>query len=127
MAFASTETGRAEIVVVPFPNTAGGRHAISTGGGTEPAWSRDGRELFYRNRSGELITTRITTAPTFTAGPARVLFAAGLYRSGSVRRQYEVSPDGTRFVMIRPIGGDVEGQLVLVQGFDTELKERIPR
>ena len=127
MAYASTETGRAEIVVVPFPNPGGGRHVISTGGGTEPAWSRDGSELFFRDGSGHLVATSISTEPVFTVSPSRTLFSAAPYRSSSVRRQYEVSLDGKRFIMIRPVGGVVEGQLVLVQGFDTELRQRITR
>lgn len=127
MAYASTETGRAEVVVVPFPNSGGGRRMISSGGGTEPAWSRDGSELFFRDGSGHLVATSITTEPDFTVGPIRTLFSALPYRSSSVRRQYEVSLDGKRFIMIRPVGGAVEGQLVLVQGFDTELRKRVSR
>jgi hypothetical protein len=43
------EPGRSEIFVVPFPNTGDAKWLISVGGGTEPLWSRDGRELFHRS------------------------------------------------------------------------------
>ncbi len=127
MAYASMETGRSEIVVVPFPNARTERRVVSVGGGAEPAWAHDGTELFFRNGSGEMVVTRVRTEPDFSAGPPHTLFSMAPYRPGTVRRQYEVSADGKRFVMIRPVGGGVTGELVLVQGFDAELKTRVPR
>jgi serine/threonine-protein kinase len=53
LAYAADETGRKEIYVRPFPNTDGGKWLVSTNGGTEPAWARSGRELFYRDGSGK--------------------------------------------------------------------------
>jgi hypothetical protein len=49
MAYSSNETDRQEIVVVPFPNTGNAKWPVSVAGGSEPAWSGDGRELFYRS------------------------------------------------------------------------------
>jgi serine/threonine-protein kinase len=52
MAYSSTETGGTEVFAVPFPNAGDAKWLVSVGGGTEPLWSRDGRELFYRNGQG---------------------------------------------------------------------------
>jgi hypothetical protein len=96
------------------------------GGGSEPSWSRDNRELFYRSAAGDLVAVRVMHEPTFSTGTATVLFPAEQYTRNPARRQYEVSPDGRRFLMIRPLGGGVEGQLILVQNFLDELRNRVP-
>ena len=56
----------------PFPGP-GGRWPISTEGGSEPVWARNGRELFYRN-GGKMMVVDITTQPGFSAGAPRLLF-----------------------------------------------------
>ena len=72
LAYVSDESGRNEIYVQPFPGP-GRRWAISTDGGDEPVWSRDGRELFYRNGNA-MMAVPITSQPTFAAGvPASAL------------------------------------------------------
>jgi serine/threonine-protein kinase len=100
IAYVSNESGRYEVYVRPFPGP-GGRSLISIGGGTEPRWSSDGRELFYR--SGEsMMVVAVTTAPRFRAAEPRQLFE-GRYLFGGTRPgapQYDVTPDGRRFVMI---------------------------
>ena len=72
LAYTSNEPGRVEVFVQPFAGP-GGRSQISTDGGTEPVWSRDGRELFYLN-GDRMMAVEITTAPTFRAGTPRLLF-----------------------------------------------------
>jgi Tol biopolymer transport system component len=59
LAYVSDESGRSEISVRPFPDP-GGKFAISTDGGSEPRWSRDGRELFYRNGDKMMAVTMAT-------------------------------------------------------------------
>lgn len=103
--------------MVPFPNAGAGKWPVSVGGGTEPAWSRDGRELFYRSGRGDMVVVPVETEPGFSTGPPSVLFSASPYGSASVHRQYDVSTDAQRFLMIRPVGGAMEGQLILVQNF----------
>jgi serine/threonine-protein kinase len=115
MAYASSETGRSEIVVVPFPNAGDGKWPVSVGGGAEPLWSRDGSELFYRNGRGELVAVTIKTNGTLSIGETLVLFSDRDYVRLGVRRQYDVTPDGQRFLMIRPIGAGRERQLILVR------------
>lgn len=94
LAYASNETGRYQIYVQSFPGM-GERTTISAEGGESPRWKRDGRELFYRN-GDTMMATEIRTSPAFHAGVPRKLFE-GRYGTG-----YDVSPDGKRFLMIKP-------------------------
>ena len=59
LAYTSNESGQSEIYVVPFPNTGSAKWAVSTRGGTEPQWSHSGRELFYRDGSGNVVAVAI--------------------------------------------------------------------
>ena len=101
MAYSSTETGRSEIVVVPFPNAGDSKWPVSVGGGSEPLWSRDGRELFYRNGKGNWCRSVFETTGAFSIGATSVLFSDRDYTRWSTHRQYDVTPDGQRFIMIR--------------------------
>ncbi|MGE0460386.1 MAG: protein kinase [Vicinamibacterales bacterium] len=115
MAYASSETGRREIVVVPFPNASDAKWPVSVGGGSEPLWSRDGGELFYRNGKGELVSARVQTTGTFSIGATSVLFPDRDYLRFGVVRQYDVTPDGQRFLMIRKVATGRESRLILVR------------
>jgi serine/threonine-protein kinase len=122
MAYSSNETGRREVFVVPFPNTKEVRWPVSVAGGTEPAWSRDGRELFYRNPRGYMVAVRVETESGFSARETTTLFADTAFDRKDVRRQYDVTPDGKRFIMIRPLASRHASRLILVQNFSEELK-----
>jgi serine/threonine-protein kinase len=122
LAYTSNETGREEIYVVPFPDTGAAKWVVSTGGGIEPRWAPGGGELFYRSARGEMVAVRVETDPTFAAVERTVLFAASTFRSDVNHPQYDVSSDGERFLMIRPVGG--EGSLVLVQNYLEELGDQ---
>jgi serine/threonine-protein kinase len=126
MAYSSNETGREEIFVVPFPNTSDARWAVSIGGGREPLWSRDGHELFYRAANADLVAVPVRTETVFAAGTPTVLFSSSGYRLSIFHRQYDVTPDGERFVFIRRLGATRESRLILVQNFSQELERRVP-
>jgi len=115
MAYSSSETGRGEVVVVPFPNAGDSKWPVSADGGLEPIWSRDGRELFYRNSKREIVSVRVETQGRFSTGAASVLFSDRLYLRGTTHRQYDVAPDGQRFVMVRPVGAGRASRLILVR------------
>lgn len=115
LAFTSTETGRGEVVVVPFPNAGDARWPVSVGGGAEPLWSRDGRELYYRNGKGEMVAARVHTDGAFSVGATTVLFPDRDYLRLGVRRQYDVTPDGRRFLMFRLVGAGRERRVILVR------------
>jgi Tol biopolymer transport system component len=126
MAHVSNETGRDEIYVVPFPDAATTRIQVLAGGGTEPVWSRGSGELFYRSGQGDMVAVRVETEPTFSAGQASALFPATEYRADVNHRQCDVTADGQRFIMIRPVGGGVQSRLILVQHFFEQLRALVP-
>jgi len=68
-----------------------------------------------------MVAVRVETTPTFSAGPTSVLFPGGAYAAG-----YDVSPDGERFIMVRPLGDQAQGDMILVQNFFEELKRLAP-
>src|SRR5262249_9638205 len=98
IAYQSTESGRSEIYVRPFPGP-GGKTQVSTEGGIEPVWSRDGKELFYR-QGDKLMAVDVHTESTFTAGVSRKLFEGHYVPSVTGGAGYDVSPEGTRFLMV---------------------------
>jgi serine/threonine-protein kinase len=100
VAYSSDESGRDEIYVRPFPGP-GGRVTVSTEGGIEPAWNPNGRELFFRSGS-RLLGVPVETGEAFrVTGPA-IALADGPYYSYGWQRQYDVFPDGERFLLMRP-------------------------
>jgi Tol biopolymer transport system component len=95
VAYASNESGRFEIYVQPFPEAAAGKWPISSGGGVEPRWSKDGSELFYFSGK-KLMSVSVKTTPSFSAGTPRELFEAPI-QSGYTNdgHRWHVAPDGT--------------------------------
>jgi serine/threonine protein kinase len=135
LAYSSDESGRPEVYVQPYPGS-GPRQQVSTNGGTAPAWSRDGRELFYttaQSGGGQTEPTKMMVVPltlrgTFTAGTPRLLFQ-GRYSASVVIRNYDVTADGRRFLMVqqkeRPAATVTD--IIFVQGWVEELKRRVPQ
>lgn len=98
IAFVTNESGRDEIVVQPFPGP-GGRVQVSTSGGTEPLWSRDGRKLFYRG-SGHLMAAIVRPGPTFDI-VARDSALTDIYLYAlNPHPNYDVLPDGAHFIFL---------------------------
>ena len=132
LAYESTESGRNEIYVRPFPNVDAGKRQVSTNGGSEPLWARNGQELFYETM-GALIRVPSKVASTFEAGTPRKLFD-GPYLfhppGGGLGRMYDVSVDGERFLMVKDSsGGDgrpTSPRIILVQNWFEELKRLVP-
>jgi dipeptidyl aminopeptidase/acylaminoacyl peptidase len=96
LAFVSTESGRAEVFVQPFPSLSA-KWQMSTDGGRAPVWDGHGRERFYQN-GGKIMAVAIQPEPSFVARTPRLLFQ-GNYFAGTWRT-YDVAPDG-RFIMIQ--------------------------
>jgi serine/threonine-protein kinase len=128
LAYASDESGRREIYVQPYPGP-GGKWQISTDGGNEPQWSRSGRELFYRS-GNKMMAVDIATQSGFAAGKPRQLFE-GDYRvtsTGWARPNYDVSPDGQRFLMLKAVEREQAPvtQINVVLNWSEELKRLAP-
>jgi eukaryotic-like serine/threonine-protein kinase len=100
IAYASNESGRYEIYVRPYPGP-GRKWQISTEGGAEPVWNPKGRELFYRN-GNKMMVVDVTTQGTFSAGKPRLLFEGPHVPTPRSFPDYDVSPDGQRFLMLKP-------------------------
>jgi serine/threonine protein kinase len=124
LAYESDESGRPEIYVTTFPNP-GSRWQISTQGGSEPAWSRNGRELYYRNVD-KMMAVDIMTEPEFTPAKPRLLFE-GKYFSVIYGRNYDITPDGQQFVMVKLIEEEsVATQINVVLNWFEEIKRLVP-
>ncbi|MBI4471972.1 MAG: PD40 domain-containing protein, partial [Acidobacteria bacterium] len=108
MAYESNESGRPEIYVRPNPNIDSGRWQVSTQGGSRPAWARGGRELFYLAGPGRLMAVPIQPGKTFEAGNPELLFELP-FIAPSFSREYDVAPDGQRFVMIKQADATEQG------------------
>jgi serine/threonine-protein kinase len=97
MAYASDESGQFEVYVRPYPGP-GGKWQLSTEGGKGPIWSRDGREIFYTD-GYKMMVVPVETEPTFSPGTPRKLFEYGFIRAVGPTPDYDVAPDGKRFLM----------------------------
>jgi len=123
LAYTSDESGRREVYLQPFP-PAGRKWQLSTDGGDEPVWSRDGRDLFYTNGSKLMAVAMATQPPT---GSPRLLFEGRYARSQTGSAAYDVSPDGQRFLRVQMIEPDPpNNQINVVINWFTELKRLAP-
>ena len=122
LAYVSDESGREEIYVQPYPGP-GGKWPISTEGGTEPRWSADGRELFYR-LGDKMMVVEVQSEPAFTSGRPQLVFE-GPYLLGTSVANYDISPDGQRFLMIKEEEGQ-QDQINVVLNWFEELKRLVP-
>ena len=104
MAYTSNESGRWEVYVKPYPGP-GARRQISSGGGAEVVWARNGRELFYRIGT-KLMGVDIQTTPGFSTGTPHVVVDGSFAPGQPGLPGYDVSIDGQRFLMVKP--GDAE-------------------
>jgi len=125
LAYQSDESGQNQIYVQPFPELEGGRWQVSPAGGREPAWARNGRELFYLDADGALVTVPVQTQPAFSASSPTKLFDAP-YSVVSGTRRYDVTVDGQRFLFIKDKSGSSgPPQVVVVQNWSEELRRLV--
>jgi serine/threonine-protein kinase len=123
LAYQSDESGQAEVYVRDFRGT-GGKVIVSQNGGAEPVWSRDGRELFYRGSAPQgtpLVAVSLQTSPELRVVSRTPLFELAGYEGATPHANYDVTPDGKSFVMVR------QGQLseiVMVQNWTEEVRRR---
>jgi eukaryotic-like serine/threonine-protein kinase len=121
LAYVSDESGRNDVYVQPFPGP-GAKWLVSTDGGIDPVWSKDGRELFFRH-GDELMAVSVATAREFSADRPRRLFETR-FDAGDNGPNYDVSPDGKWFVMPRSDSGPEAGELHLVLNWFGEVTAR---
>ena len=104
MAYHSDETARPEIYVREMAGT--GRWQVSSAGGEEPHWSKDGRELYFRS-GNRMMAASVDTRSTFQSGTPRLLFEGVYNLRSDTLRSYDVDPVTGRFLMIRPPEADL--------------------
>jgi hypothetical protein len=101
VAYVSNESGRFEVYARAFPASAGGKWMVSAGGGYQPRWRRDGRELFYFANDGKLMSVDVALGGTFQAGAPHFLFQAPIFGGGAStsNHYWDVTADGQRFLI----------------------------
>lgn len=128
LAYVSNESGRPEVYVQPYPGP-GGKWQVSTDGGTEPVWSRNGRELFYRS-GNKMMAVEVTLQPTFSAGKPNMLFEGQYFNQPFplIGTAYDVSADGRRFLMVKENSKreSSTAQINVVLNWFEELKQKVP-
>ncbi len=124
LAYVSDEEGPDEVFVAPFPGPRGAVK-VSSEGGREPLWSRDGRELFYRDGLRMMSVSVQTSGPLSPQRP-KILFEGNYARDPNGNPNYDVSLDGQRFVMARQGGDSSNGGVVIVESWVEELERLVP-
>jgi hypothetical protein len=126
LVYASDESGRWEVYVQSFPEL-GAKRAISSGGGSEPQWRRDGRELFYVTAEGTLMAVDVTSGSTLQAGRPSPLFRIPIPITGEMnsrRNHYVASPDGQRFLV--NAASDAQESMTVLVNWTTRLRADRP-
>ncbi|MEO5819815.1 MAG: protein kinase [Vicinamibacteraceae bacterium] len=131
LAYVGSDGGPRQVFVRPFPNVDSARTQASTAGGTQPVWARNGRELFYVAPDGALMLVPMGRGGL--SGVGRRVVAPGYFDGSGLTapRTYDVSPDGRRFLVIKPAAsGEVAVppvRMVVALNWFEELKSFEPR
>ena len=121
----SDESGQLEVYVQPFPGP-GGKWQVSTEGGDEAVWARTGREIFYRS-GDKMMGVDVETEPSFRLSKPKMLFEGRYEGFGWYGyANYDVSPDGQRFLMIRSEEESAPTRIHVVLNWAEELKAKVP-
>jgi dipeptidyl aminopeptidase/acylaminoacyl peptidase len=102
VAYESDETGEWEVYISPFPE-GGGKLQVSHGGGSDPRWRADGKEIFYLDTKGNMVAVAVNSEGTLSTGVPTPLFQTHTRASVSSSDffSYDVTPDGQRFLIDR--------------------------
>ncbi len=123
VAYTSDESGRSEIYIQSFPKP-GAKYQISTTGGADPRWSRDGKELFYLSAGQKLMSAAVeTTAGKIQAGLPKELFPVRVSGLVDTRAHYAVSPDARRFLIVTLDEGGAVSPFTVVLNWTALLKK----
>jgi serine/threonine-protein kinase len=126
LAYVSEESGELEVYVRPFPDAGSARWQVSVAGGSDPVWSRDGRELFYISATNEMMSAEVARGEAFSISPPKALFPTGPYSFVPAVPAFDVHPDG-RFMLLRETTPAERNELILVQNWVGEMEERSRR
>jgi serine/threonine-protein kinase len=127
LAYSSDLSGQFEVFIRPYPGP-GETEQVSTKGGIQPLWSPDGRRLYYRDLSGSrMMSISFSTDPELTIGQPQHMFE-GVYRTPlHFGRQYDLAPDGSRFLMIKKVPPlPASTKFNIINNWIEELKQLVP-
>jgi tricorn protease-like protein len=125
IAYESNDSGRYEVNVRSYPAVDSGRWQVTSDGGMHPLWSRDGGELFFIAADGMMMSARIEPGLTFSHARPIPLFPASQYHV-NVARNYDVSPDGKRFLMVKNAqSATTRPAMVIVTRWFDELRAKL--
>ena len=125
VAYDSNESGRWEVFVTSFPE-ARGKWQISTGGGRQPRWRGDGKELFYLTPDAKMMAVPVNSGVNFEAGAPAMLFQANpreLVATSEIAG-YDVSKDGQRFLINTQVNTDAARPMSVILNWDAGLKNK---
>jgi serine/threonine-protein kinase len=124
LAYQSDESGRPEIYIRPFPNVDDGKWLVSRGGGVSPVWAPSGRELYYLNGSAMMaVPIRPAAGAALELGLPAPLFD-GPFFAGTFN--FDVSPDGTSFIMIESDPSARHTQVEVVLNWAEDIRRLLP-
>ena len=123
VAYVSDESGTGNVYVRSFPSSGGRKWPVSIGGGYQPRWRRDGKELFYISPRGELMSVAITPGLASPPGRPTPLFQTAIYGGGpSINNWYwDVTSDGQRFLINTVAPGNEPSTLNVVLNWQSGL------
>ncbi len=127
VAYTSNESGTREVYVQPFPVPSGGKWPVSSGGGSQARWRRDGKELFYFTPDEMLMAVAVTVnGGVFQPGVPKPLFRAavlgGTGGGPTIAWRWDVSPDGQRFLMNTALDEEAGSPITAVLNWQNSLK-----
>ena len=123
LAYASNESGREEVYVVPYPGP-GGKWQISTAGGSFPQWRADGKELFFQGADQSIMAVDVRGGTTFEVSVPKLLFRTTLSESEYLGFRWAVSRDGQRFLINTPSAAATAGHFIVVTNWTAELRRK---
>ncbi|HEX6315624.1 MAG TPA: hypothetical protein VFZ73_12230, partial [Gemmatimonadaceae bacterium] len=127
MAYDSNEAGRLEVFIQSYPDPTRERVQVSSGGGSEPWWTKGGRELAFR-RGDSVLVVSVDPATGVASRPTALFGGRYVSREDwSQPASYDVTPDGERFLMLKFAAGDERRRVNVVTNWFDELRRKVPR
>ena len=130
LTYEANDSGRSEIYVRPYPDVNSGRWQVSSAGGTRPLWSPDARELFFISLTGAVMRVGVEKAASWSATTPTMIIKEEYVTlpPGNPGRNYDIAPDGKRFLMIKPGSAQETAppSITVIQNWGEELKRLVP-
>ncbi len=120
IAYFESRNGRPEVFIAAFPGFTGTKQ-VSSDGGFQPVWSRNGKELFYIGLDRTFMSVSLETGESLNPAPPKALFKTGFNLAAGAASRYAVSADGQRFYVLEPLPGPVQVALHVITNWNAGL------